>query len=108
MVPFQVSCDQFKAQLGCHIKGDWFDTVRATVDQAPETERLNLLFALFLEADMNVVGAGSLPSGLKVSFFLYCKGLSLHAKAAVLKYYFSRMETPYLTHICGRTGTKEV
>ena len=77
MVPFRVSCEQFEAQLGCQIKSEWFDNVRTSVDQAQssDTDKLNLLFALFLEADMNVIGAGSFPLGVKVLFELHSKFL---------------------------------
>lgn len=72
MVPFRVICEQLESQLGCKIKSSWLDSVQATVDQAQhlEADQLSLLFALFLEADMNVIGAGSFPSGLKVPSFL--------------------------------------
>ena len=70
MVPFRVTCEQFETQLGCRIKAEWFEAVRSFVEQdrSSETDRLNLLFAHFLEADMNLIGAGSFPAGSKVSF----------------------------------------
>ncbi len=69
MAQFRASCEQLESQLRCRIKPSWFESVREAVSQAhlSDFDRTNLLFALFLEADMNVIGAGSFPSGLKVA-----------------------------------------
>ena len=69
MATYQATCNQLESLLGGRLKSEWFETVRASVDCAnlSEAERLNVIFALFLEADMNVIGRGSFPAGLQVS-----------------------------------------
>lgn len=68
MAQYHEVCARLESHLGGTLKRFWLESARLHVDKPhlSESEQLNLLFALFLEADMNAIGSGSLPPGLKV------------------------------------------
>ena len=74
--------------MGGKLREDWLQLARPAVDRVDlsESDRLNLLFALFLEADMNSIGLGTLPPGLQVchrisKLYIWSSGSSEKVKA---------------------------
>lgn len=72
-------CQRLKDASGIQLKNEWYQSAIEFLhaDQnfaaKPHDQQLQLLFALFLEADMNVAGSGCLPGDVDVSSFLVSK-----------------------------------
>jgi len=71
MADYASLCRQFEEQLGVKLKRAFFENIRVSVqgDRAvglSAQHQLHAMFAIFLESDMNAVGAGCLPPNIQV------------------------------------------
>lgn len=68
MLQFQIACRQLQAYLGLEFRSDWLQNAESCINQSlgPQGDYLQSLFALFLEEDIQVTGAGSFPPDMKV------------------------------------------
>jgi hypothetical protein len=71
MADYNSLCRQFEEQLGVKLKQSFFDNIwvsiqgERTMGQSAQ-QQLHAMFAIFLESDMNAVGAGCLPPNIQV------------------------------------------
>ena len=64
---------ELRQRYNIHVKPEWCASVSRSWEDQPTSanrtheEELQLLFVAFLNSDLNVIGSGGLPRGLKVS-----------------------------------------